>query len=152
MDLCFRRDPAENPAIISEVLYAEPFSLIVPADHRLNQENFTCLADVKDEKFILTCLHHKTYYVSTLRKLFSTYAFVPKVHVESDFGGMVLCLVAKGLGVSIMPGYYAIIVPPNVRFINLSQQTNLYAVWRKDDHNPGLKNVLAIAKSIATHF
>ncbi|MBE7173922.1 MAG: LysR family transcriptional regulator [Williamsia sp.] len=152
LDLALRRDPAENPALQSAILYSEHFSLIVPDSHPLTQEKFHSLAEVKDEKFILSGLHHKTHYVSILRQLFRAYNFEPNVHIESDFGAMVLSLVARGLGVSIMPSSYAISAPPGVRFINLPQKTNLYAAWRKDDNNPILLNVLAIVRSIAKNF
>lgn len=152
LDLALRRDPAENPSLQSATLYSEHFSLIVPEMHPLNQQNFKSLTDVKDEKFILSGLNHKTYYVASLRQLFRDYNFAPNVHVESDFGAMVLSLVARGLGVSIMPSSYASSAPPGVRFIHLPQKTNLYAAWRKDDNNPVLRNVLAIVRSIATDF
>lgn len=152
LDLALRRDPAENPALQSATLYAEHFSLIVPKDHPLNAENFSSLAQVKEEKFILSGLHNKTFYVSSLQQLFRAYNFEPNVHIESDFGGMVLSLVAKGLGVSIMPSSYAISAPSGVRFINLPQKTSLYAAWRKDDNNPVLRNVLKIVQEIAREF
>jgi DNA-binding transcriptional LysR family regulator len=152
LDLALRRDPAENPALQSAILYAEHFALIVPEAYPLTQGNFKTLADVKEERFILSGLHNKTHYVSALLQLFSTYSFTPNVHIESDFGGVILGLVAKGLGISIMPSSYAISAPPGVRFIRLPQKTNLYAAWRKGDNNPVLKNVLAIAQTIAKDF
>lgn len=152
LDLALRRDPAENPALQSVILYSEHFSLIVPESHPLNAENFRSLADVKDEKFILSGLQNKTFYVSSLRELFRSYNFEPNVHIESDFGGMVLGLVAKGLGISIMPSSYAFSAPSRVRFINLPHKTNLYATWRKGDNNPVLTNVLQIVQSIAKNF
>lgn len=152
LDVALRRDPAENPALQSAMLYSEHFSLIVPANHSLKQRDFKSLAQVKDEKFILSGLHHNTYYVSSLRNLFKTYGFEPNVHIESDFGGMILSLVAKGLGVSIMPSSYASSAQSNVRFIKLPHKTNLYATWRKDDNNPVLRNVLSIVHSTAKNF
>lgn len=152
LDIALRRDPAENPALQSAILYFEHFSLIVPESYPLTQENFSSLTQAKDQKFILSGLHHNTYYVSSLREIFHAYNFEPNVHIESDFGGMVLSLVAKGLGVSIMPSSYAISAPPGVRFINLPQKTTLYAAWRKDDNNPVLRNVLSIVHSIAKEF
>lgn len=152
LDLALRRDPAENPALNSSNLYSEHFSLIVPDNHPLDEHSFNSLRDVKDEKFILSGLNHKTYYVASLRQLFDEYNFKPNVHIESDFGAMVLSLVARGLGVSIMPSSYASSAPPGVRFIDLPQKTNLYAAWRKDDNNPVLRNVLAIVQTIAKEF
>lgn len=152
LDLALRRDPAENPALQSEVLYSEHFALIVPDGHPLRPENFESLTQVRTERFILSGLQNKTYYVESLRALFRSYGFEPNVHIESDFGAMVLSLVARGLGVSIMPGSYASSAPPGVRFINLPQQTALYAAWRKADNNPVIGNVRAVIRATAEGF
>ncbi|TCJ18786.1 LysR family transcriptional regulator [Flaviaesturariibacter flavus] len=152
MDIAFRRDPAENAALRSEPLYDEPFALIIPEGHRLTQENFSSLQQVSDEPFILPGLHHKTFYVASLRRLFDSYGISPDVRIESDFGGMVLSLVARGLGVSVMPASYARSAPPGVRFIELPHKTRLYAAWRKDDHNPVLTRVLEAVRTIAAQF
>ncbi|AHM61135.1 LysR family transcriptional regulator [Flammeovirgaceae bacterium 311] len=152
MDLAFRRDPAENPALKSICLYSEYFSLVVPKNHHLNEENCKGLQDVKDEKFILSGLHHKTFYVSSLRQIFDDYSFKPKVYIESDFGGMILSLVARGLGVSVLPSSYTYSALPDVRFINLPHKVNLYAIWRKEDPSPVLRNVLGQVQQVADKF
>lgn len=152
LDLALRRDPAQNPALQSLCLYSEPFALVVPAYHPLHQHNFSGLQDVQQEKFILSGLHHNTFYVSTLQQIFHQYNFVPDVHIETDFGNVILSLVAKGLGVSILPGSYAFNAGNEVRFIKLPHQTNLYVTWRKDDINPVLKNVLAEVQEAASRF
>lgn len=152
LDLALRRDPARNPALQSAVLYSEHFSLVVPAGHALDQQNFKSLQQVSEEKFILSGLQHNTYYVSLLRDLFRSYGFTPNVHIESDFGSMILSLVARGLGVSILPGSYDSSAPASVRFITLPQTTNLYAAWRKDDNSPVLKNVLSLVKATSRNF
>ncbi|GAA4317465.1 LysR family transcriptional regulator [Flaviaesturariibacter amylovorans] len=152
MDIAFRRDPAHNPALSSELLYEEPFALIVPAGHRLTKEQFTGLHDLRNEKFILSGLHHGTHYVSGLRQLFQDEGFVPDVHIESDFGGVIMGLIARGLGVSVLPGSYAFGAPPDVRFIPLPQRTSLYVTWRRDDHEPAVKRVLEVARATAKKF
>ncbi|RYY85222.1 MAG: LysR family transcriptional regulator [Chitinophagaceae bacterium] len=152
LDLALRRDPAENRSLESVMLYSEHFALIVPEQHPLTTENFHSLDQVRHEKFILSGLHQQTYYVNSLRELFRTYGFEPNVHIESDFGGMILSLVTRGLGVSLMPSSYASSAAPGVRFINLPQKTNLHAAWRKGDASPVLKNVLGIVEQIAKDF
>nr|WP_242693197.1 LysR family transcriptional regulator [Sabulibacter ruber] len=152
MDLAFRRDPAENPALSSICLYSEPFALIVPQDHPLTEQNFTGLQDVKDEKFIMSGLHQKTFYVNSLQEMFLANGFTPNVYIESDFGGMILSLVARGLGVSVLPSSYAFGAPPDVRFIHLPQKVNLYVTWRKDDASPVLRNVLELVQAIAQEY
>jgi DNA-binding transcriptional LysR family regulator len=150
IDIGFRRDPAVNPSLQSVCLYSEHFSLVVHNDHHLHQENFHDLQEVKDEKFILSGLHHKTFYVSTVRQIFADYKFTPNVHIESDYGAIILSLVAKGLGITILPSSYESSAPANVRFIKLPHKTNLYVTWRKEDANPVLKNVLDVVQSVAS--
>jgi DNA-binding transcriptional LysR family regulator len=152
MDIGFRRDPAQNPALSSACLYTEHFALIIPDAHPLRQETFRGLQDVKGERFILSGLHHKTFYVSSLHQIFNDYQFQPDVYIESDFGGIILGLVAKGLGMTILPGSYIHSAPPGVRFITLPHQTHLYVTWRKDDERPLLKNVLKEVQQVAKVF
>ena len=152
MDIAFRRDPAENPSLQSTCLYAENFSLVLPAGHPLDAENFKGLQDVKQEKFILSGLHHQTFYVASLRQIFNEYNFTPDVYIESDYGGIILGLVARGLGISIMPGSYAFSAPPDVKFISLPHTTNLYVTWRKDDTSSVLRNILQEVQQTAESF
>ncbi|MCX2741714.1 LysR family transcriptional regulator [Pontibacter anaerobius] len=152
MDLAFRRDPAENPALQSVCLYSEPFALVVPHSHRLNEENFTGLHDLKEEKFILSNLAQTTFYTSSLRQIFEDNHFTPDVRIESDFGAMVLGLVSKGLGVTILPHSYSFSALPNVRFITLPYTMNLYVTWRKNDNSPVLKNILKQVTEAASKY
>ncbi|RNI22062.1 LysR family transcriptional regulator [Rufibacter latericius] len=152
IDLAFRRDPAENPALQSLCLYSEPFALIVPQNHWVTQENFQGLQNLRDERFILSGLHQKTHYVGSLHQIFKENGFTPNVHIESDFGAMIMGLVARGLGISIMPSSYGYGAPANVRLIYLPQKVSLYMVWRKDDHSPVLKNVLDLVQEVAQNF
>lgn len=152
MDLAFRRDPAENPALQSICLYSEPLSLVVPKNHRLDDTNFQGLQDVKEERFILSGLHQKTFYVNSLRQIFNDHHFTPNVCIESDFGTMILGLVAKGLGISILPASYAYSAMPDVRFIKLPYSISLYVIWRKEDNSSLLANVLEQVQLTAKNF
>jgi DNA-binding transcriptional LysR family regulator len=152
MDMAFRRDPAENPALQSICLYSEPFALVVPANHHLNEQNFKELHDLKDEKFILSNLAQTTFYTASLRQVFEDHNFSPNVYIETDFGGMILGLVSKGLGVSILPYSYSYSALPNVRFIALPYTVNLYVTWRKDDKSPILRNTLQQVQDTALKF
>ncbi|WP_276497471.1 LysR family transcriptional regulator [Pontibacter litorisediminis] len=152
MEMAFRRDPAENPALQSTCLYSEPYALVVPHSHPLNEENFTGLHDLQHEKFILSNLAQTTFYTSGLRQIFEDNHFSPDVHIESDFGAMVLGLVSKGLGVTVLPYSYAYSALPNVRFIPLPYNMNLYVTWRKNDNSPVLKNILQQVSEAARKY
>lgn len=74
------------------------------------------------------------------------------MRIETDFGGMVLGLVSKGLGVSILPYSYSFSALPNVRFITLPYKINLYVTWRKTDNSPVLRNILQQVSEAATKY
>lgn len=152
MDIGFRREPAVNPSLLSLNLYSENFALVVPAAHHLTDENFTGLQTLTSEKFILSGLHHNTLYVASLQAIFNAYHFTPNVYIESDFGATILSLVAKGLGISILPGSYSFSAQPGVRFIKLPHKASLFVTWRKDDTNPVLKNVLQVVQQVSVKF
>jgi DNA-binding transcriptional LysR family regulator len=152
MDLGFRREPASNPALESLTLYSENFALVVPAGHYLNEDNFTGLGELTNEKFILSGLHHKTFYVASLHEIFKAYNFSPNVCIESDYGATILSLVAKGLGVSVLPGSFSFSAQPGIRFLPLPHKASLYVTWRKEDTNPTLKNVMQVIHQISADF
>ena len=152
MDMAFRRDPAENPALKSTCLYSEPFALVVPLHHHLDEHNFTGLQDLKEEKFILSNLAQTTFYTSSLRQLLEDYEFTPNVYIETDFGGMSLGLVSKGLGITILPYSYSFSALPKVRFIPLPYKMNLYVTWRKNDNSPVLRNILQQVSETARKY
>lgn len=152
MDLGFRREPAANPTLQSISLYTESFALVVPANHYLSEENFTDFQELADEKFIISGLHHSTLYVASLHSIFNAYDFTPNVYIESDFGATILSLVAKGLGLSILPSSYSFSAQPGIRFIPLSYKASLYVTWRKEDKNPVLRNVLEVASEVSATF
>ena len=65
---------------------------------------------------------------------------------------MALGLVSQGLGVTILPFSYSNSALPNVRFIALPYQVNLYVTWRKNDNSPVLKNILQHVSEIAEKY
>ncbi|WP_036156868.1 LysR substrate-binding domain-containing protein [Maribacter forsetii] len=147
-DIAFNRDAIKNTYIDSCKLYTEPICLVVSKKHWLTEKKLTNLKDLKDEKFIISGLHRTTYFPSLLRNLFQKNGFEPKTIIESDFGGMILNLVAQGLGISILPLSYRFSNAAGVRFIELDETINLFMNWRKNDPNKITKRVLKIAKEL----
>lgn len=149
MDLGFRRQAADNPTLESLELYSENFALVVPFNHPVNEKNFSSLKEVSNDRFILSRLDQKTLFVETLHDIFAASGFTPTVSIESDYGAAILSMVSKGLGVSVLPYSYAFSNFPGVKFIKLPQQISLFAICRKEDHNPVLKNLINLTKETA---
>jgi DNA-binding transcriptional LysR family regulator len=151
-DILFSRDRIQNSTILSKKLYSEPICLVVPESHWLNENSFTDLRSVKDENFIISGLHHTTHFASLLRNIFNAYGFQPKTNIESDFGGMVLNLVSRNLGISILPYSYKFSTNHKVRFIKLTEKVDLYINWRKDYQSNTIKKVVDCSISLGEDF
>ncbi|MDN3494160.1 LysR family transcriptional regulator [Winogradskyella bathintestinalis] len=145
-DIAFSRDKIKNANIDSQKLYSEPICLVVPKNHRLNKKNLTGL---ENEKFIISGLHQTTFFASLLRSWFSKNGIEPKTIIESDFGGMIMNLVSKGLGISILPLSFKSAQAENVEFIELEEKIDLYINWRKKELNNTIKKVIELAENVA---
>jgi DNA-binding transcriptional LysR family regulator len=148
VDVGFWREPATNPALVSEPVFAEPLALVVPEQHWVRAETFTSLVALREEPFVLPRLTGLSAYVQTLRELFDQYGFQPRSTVTSDFGSTMLHLVAAGLGVSVLPLSYASSPLPGLRFIALPHQSAVYSVWRREDDSAVLHHLLAEARTV----
>jgi DNA-binding transcriptional LysR family regulator len=148
VDVGFWREPATNPALVSEPVFVEPLALVVPQQHWARAETFTSLAALRDESFVLPALTGSSAYVQTLRDVFGQYGFTPRSTVTSDFGTTMLHLVAAGLGVSVLPLAYASSPLPGLRFLALPHQSAVYSVWRREDDSAVLRHLLAEARGL----
>jgi DNA-binding transcriptional LysR family regulator len=122
----------------------ENFALVVSADHPVNKMKKLDLSKLKDEWFVLPSLAGNIEHATQLRIIFSDAGFSPRVRFESGFGSTLLGLVAKGLGISIMPFSYSHYMTDDVRFIKIPATSKLYATWRREDKNPVLVNFLKV--------
>lgn len=147
-DIAFSRDEIKNINIDSLKLSSEPICLVVPNNHWLCKKSLNNLNELRDEKFIISGLHQKTFFSSLLRKFFIKHDFEPKTIIESDFGGMILNLVSKELGISILPLSFKIANIQNIRFIELNEEIDLYVHWRKNEPNKTVKKVVKYAENV----
>ncbi|TRZ43523.1 LysR family transcriptional regulator [Robertkochia solimangrovi] len=143
-DLAFSRDKINNTNIDSKKLYSEPICLVVPEHHRLSKGELT---DLGKEKFIISGLHRTTFFASLLRTWFAKNDLEPKTIIESDFGGMIVNLVSKGLGISILPLSFQAAGIKNVVFIELEERIDLFMNWRKNELNITVKKVIELAEN-----
>jgi DNA-binding transcriptional LysR family regulator len=151
IDIGFIREPLPDKNICSKVIFEESIALILPENHPITQENFTSLAQVKDESFILLPRLSGTTYHDMLSQMCEKSGFLPNVVHESNYGATILKLVEQNLGVSLMPISYKYSSAMRVKFIDLnrfSERTQLSIAWRRDDTNPLIANFLKVADSI----
>ncbi len=141
-DIALGREKFDNANIESRILYSEPMCLVVSKNHRFSTGDFT---GIEDEKFIISGLHQATFFAASLRSWFSKKGFEPKTVIESDFGGMIINLVSKGLGISVLPLSFKSSQLENVVFIELEETIDLFISWRKKELNNTVKKVIELA-------
>ena len=125
----------------------ENFALVVPAKHRFSGKKSLTLEDLyklKDEEFVLPSLTGKSEHTSQLRAIFQGAGFDPIIHLESEFGIALLGMVAKGLGISVMPISYSHHLKHEVHFIKIPPTSDLLVLWRQGDTNPALQIFLQV--------
>ena len=143
LDAGFWREPARNPALVSEPVFAEPLALAVPAAHPAQPDTFSSLVELREERFILSSFAGEGVYAQTLRAMFAAYGFEPRRTITSDFGATILRLVAAGLGVAVLPMSYAASPAPGLRFLPLPHHTTVYLTHRRDDPSVVVANLRA---------
>ncbi|MCG2613320.1 LysR family transcriptional regulator [Terrimonas sp. NA20] len=142
VDLCYSRHLYEDDLITSTLIRQDHLALVVPEAHPITRKAEISSRTLQNERFILSTLTDGEAYQLKIDEIFATYAIKPNIRFESDFGSVILSLVAKKLGISIMPFSYSQAKPPGVRFIKLPFEVPLYLLWRKDEENAVIRNVL----------
>jgi DNA-binding transcriptional LysR family regulator len=125
----------------------ETFSLVLPANHAMTARRFRNIGQLKDESFILFPNDQSQLYYQQILHLCADYGFVPKISHKAIHAPAIFKLVENEMGLSILPTSLASGNVPGVRFIelkNIPQQTELYAVWKKENRNPALKFLLQL--------
>jgi DNA-binding transcriptional LysR family regulator len=144
VDLCYSRHLYTDDVVASKLVRQDALALVVPAAHPITNVPDITTAALRDEHFILPTLTDGETYQMKMGEIFSRYAVEPHVRFESDFGSILLSLVQRGLGISIMPFSYSFANHPGVRFIQIPFEVPLYLHWRKEEDNTVVKNVLAL--------
>ncbi|MBO9634854.1 MAG: LysR family transcriptional regulator [Chitinophagaceae bacterium] len=147
IDIGFMRSNqvAENMMIKS--VLRETFSLVLPADHPMTARKFRNIGQLKDESFILFPNDQSQLYYQQILHLCADHGFVPRISHKAIHAPAVFRLVENGMGLSILPTSLASGQVPGIRFIelkNIPQQTELYAVWKKENSNPVLQFLLKL--------
>ena len=123
LDLALVVQPINAPALEKIVLFEESFAAVVPARHALARKRNFAVTDLAGERFILHRQGQNT------RKLIDRYLFneriTPRVAIELAETEAIKAMVARGLGVSILP---------ESAFLNLQgrREIKTFPIPRKD--------------------
>ncbi|WP_047447294.1 LysR family transcriptional regulator [Alistipes sp. ZOR0009] len=130
-------------------VFEDTFSLVLPQDHPVSESNFTSLAQLKDESFILfDSSFSESYYVNVMQ-LFDSSGFTPLVSHYTVNASSIFRLVENGFGISIVPTSLTLGYSMKIKFVELKaipQRTTLNIVWSSKNPNPILDSFLQVVE------
>ncbi|WP_026776001.1 LysR family transcriptional regulator [Polaribacter sp. Hel_I_88] len=125
----------------------ENFCLVLPKNHKTNQENYKNLGEFKNESFILFDAKYSASYYEKVMQIFDDCGFTPLVSHNTIHSSSIFKLVENGFGVSIVPKSLAKKRGYKIKFIELDkiqQKTTLSVIWNQKNGNPILNDVLRL--------
>ncbi len=127
----------------------------VHQDHHLAQRSELALAELADEPLVTFNRDKVPASYAQLMSACLAAGFHPRIAQECSQVAGVICVVAAGLGLAIIPSDLKSLMHPKVRYIALrgdDKHVNieLSLAWRKDDRNPVLNSFLASAGALST--
>ncbi len=145
IDIGFVRMERVPRGIEIKAVFEDTFSLVLPADHRINKLNFKDLSQFKDDPFIFFDASYSESYHEIIMQIFDNSGFTPLVSHYTVNASSIYRLVENNFGVSIVPTSLKHGYNMNIKFIelkNISQRTTLKIVWNNMNTNPILKAIL----------
>lgn len=145
LDLGFvRLDQVPNDIEIKTV-FTDTFSIVLPENHFLNETNFKNISQLQNEDFILFSKDYSPLYYQKIMSIFEDQGFKPNISHRSVHAQTIFTLVENNLGIAVVPTSLQKGFNLNVKFLkipNIRQQAVLSMIWKNNNQNPVLKNLL----------
>ncbi len=145
IDIGFVRLERIPRGLESKLILKEPFCLVLPKDHRIDQSDFEGMHQFREESFILFDPEYSAAYYEKVMQIFDDSNFVPLVSHNTIHASSIFKLVENHFGISIVPRSLKMKDNKRLKFIDLDgiiQRTSLTAVWNRNNTNPVLSKFL----------
>lgn len=147
--------PEDDNSLCCHCLYEDHLVLVTSATSRLAHNPPKFLAELNDENFIWFDRSATPVYHDKLIHAFQRQGFTPHVVQEGADNATMLCLVAAGMGCSILPAMTMAGAPEGVvshRLEDLNLTLPLMLVWRRDSGLSAVRRLIEMAgtESLAT--
>jgi DNA-binding transcriptional LysR family regulator len=155
LDLGLLRTPLPHEAaLIDTRLYKRDHLMAaLPMNHPLAGQKTIALKQLAQESFVSFSKEKVPAAHAQLISACATANFYPNIEQECSQVGGVICLVAAGLSVAVIPSNLTSLIHPKVRYIPLSDDPRYLSqevsiAWRRGDDNPALASFLRIAQTL----
>jgi DNA-binding transcriptional LysR family regulator len=147
--LCFL--PISDPGINSQVFTESEFSIALPISHRYARSQQLALEELRHEPFVAYPSGPLFHLRQAMDQICMDAGFVPHVVRESEASQTLLCLIAAGVGIGIIPQETRALAVEGVVFKPLPQTARRVQhglAWLRDNSNPVLGKLLSIAQEM----
>jgi DNA-binding transcriptional LysR family regulator len=135
-----------------ETVYREPFVVALPQAHRLATLQAVPLIRLRDEDFVLFPRTSNPGLHDHLTRHCREKGFEPRIVSEANMMQTLVSLVAAGLGVTLAPASLKNLKRPGVVYRRITHpviESDIVAVWRRDDDSPMLNAFMAVTRETA---
>ena len=156
IDVGIVRSPffGEKDFLHTRLIARDQMMVALPAHHRLARRKTLSMAELKDEGFVIFSRDHVPASYAALMTLCSLEGFHPLILQECIQVSGLICVVAAGVGIALVPSDLKALQHPKVSYVPLKgshsfQQVEISLAWHKDNHNPAIPGFV---KRITEHF
>jgi DNA-binding transcriptional LysR family regulator len=150
IDLAFLHPPIDQRGLSLHEIWAEPFVVVLPKQHRLVHQESVHPKELAEEVFILHPRQEGPMLYHQCLELCQQLGFEPAIAQEAVSHTTRICLVAAGQGVTFIPKSVQALVGTEVVCKPLEPcpiQMEFAAAWRYNDQAPVLDAFLAIVQT-----
>jgi DNA-binding transcriptional LysR family regulator len=149
LDVAFVRRPVDDPTLLTEVLEVDDVVAVLPEDHPLAAQRSIPLAALAQEAWVVPPVSASRAYRETLLADCSRSGFEPMVGAEAETPEAITCLVAAGIGVSILPKGSRALPRDGVCTVPIQGKESVVVMaWREDRRTPIASIFMSLAREI----
>jgi DNA-binding transcriptional LysR family regulator len=151
LDVGFLRPPVRDASLIVRVLRREPLIAVVPSTHVLAGRETVHLEDLRDDPFITYPAGHRSVVYDTVMDACANAGFEPASQIEVAETSTLVCFVAAGLGVALVPSSVTHLAVKGAVFCPLAgtdAEVALAVATRSDDNSPQVARVLELTEKL----
>jgi DNA-binding transcriptional LysR family regulator len=144
--------PSALPSLESRLLAQEKMIVALPSRHPVARRRSVHLEDLADERFLLPPRGLLSGIHEEIIAACHQAGFVPKSILPIRLAETAVCLVARNLGVALIPQSFRLLKVNGVVYKSLAHQVPLiqmYAIRRKEPESPLAENLWSFVESMA---
>lgn len=146
--------PQEAAPIETHLYKRDRLMVALPKSHALAGKRSIALKQLAGESFVAFSREKVPAAHAQLISACTEAGFYPDIEQECSQVGGVICLVAAGLSVALVPSNLASLMHPKVQYLPLADRSRflgqeISVAWRRGDDNPALASFLKVSRTRA---